>query len=186
VEVGWRFLFWSSYLCKLCTSYNAPPTSQNIWRKVQEEPLSSLFMVGKAQKLHGAMSGLYGGCSSGVPAEQFSDPFPPYNSDLAPCDFWAFPTMKRDLRSSSLSLRQTFLRSGWSVVRSASLPKGGTSKKRQSPHLHKVAIWINKACPRSFQTAVLIYFRVSTHGSLLCSSVMCTRDICSVLTCIQN
>jgi hypothetical protein len=27
-------------------------------------------------------------------------------------------------------------RSGWSVVRSASLANGGTSKKRPSPHLH--------------------------------------------------
>jgi hypothetical protein len=32
----------------------------------------------------------------------------------------------------------TFSRSGWSVVRSASLAKGGTSKKRQSRHLHEV------------------------------------------------
>jgi hypothetical protein len=29
---------------------------------------SSVFMVGKAQKSHGARSGLYGGCSNGVPA----------------------------------------------------------------------------------------------------------------------
>jgi hypothetical protein len=28
----------------------------------------------------------------------------------------------------------TFSRSGWSVVRSTSLAKGGTSKKRPSPH----------------------------------------------------
>jgi hypothetical protein len=28
--------------------------------------------------------------------------------------------------------------SGWGVIRSASLAKGGTSKKRPSPHLHKV------------------------------------------------
>jgi hypothetical protein len=32
----------------------------------------------------------------------------------------------------------TFSRSGWSVARSASLAKGGTTKKRPSPHLHKV------------------------------------------------
>jgi hypothetical protein len=32
----------------------------------------------------------------------------------------------------------TFSRSGWSIVRSASLAKGGTSKKRPSPHLHKI------------------------------------------------
>jgi hypothetical protein len=29
------------------------------------------FMVGKAQKSHGARSGLYGGCSNGVPPIHF-------------------------------------------------------------------------------------------------------------------
>jgi hypothetical protein len=34
-------------------------------------PRSSLFTVGKAQKPHGARSGLYGGCSNGVPPIHF-------------------------------------------------------------------------------------------------------------------
>jgi hypothetical protein len=46
-------------------------------------------------------------------------------------------------------------RSGWSVVRSASLAKGGTSKKRPSQHLHKVPIRSNKMSPRTFQTALV-------------------------------
>jgi hypothetical protein len=46
----------------------------------------------------------------------------------------------------------TFPRSGWSVVRSASLAKGGTSIKKPSPHLHKVPTPINVS-PRTFQTA---------------------------------
>jgi hypothetical protein len=45
--------------------------------------------------------------------------------------------------------------SGWSVVRSASLAKGGTSKKRPSPHLHKVPSRSNKASPWTLQTAVV-------------------------------
>jgi hypothetical protein len=47
----------------------------------------------------------------------------------------------------------TFWRTGRRVVRSTSLAKGGTSKKRPSPHLHKVPTRINKASPRTFQTA---------------------------------
>jgi hypothetical protein len=39
--------------------------------------------------------------------------------------------------SKGSTVCSTFSRSGWSVVRSASLAKGGTSKKRPSPHIHK-------------------------------------------------
>jgi hypothetical protein len=46
-----------------------------------------------------------------------------------------------------------FLRSGWSIIRSASLAKGGTSKKRLSLHLHKVLTWSNKVSPWTLQTA---------------------------------
>jgi hypothetical protein len=55
-------------------------------------------MVGKAQKSHGARSGLYGGYSNGVPPIHFSEPNTEFNLDLAPCDIWVFPTMKRELR----------------------------------------------------------------------------------------
>jgi hypothetical protein len=48
----------------------------------------------------------------------------------------------------------TFSRSGWSVVRCASLAaKGGTSKKRPSPHLHKVPTRSNEVSPWAFPTA---------------------------------
>jgi hypothetical protein len=64
------------------------------------------------------------------------------------------------------SLRQTvcsmFSRSGWSVVRRASLSRRGTSKKRPSPHLHKVPTRSNKGRPRTLQTA-LIYTYVKAE-----------------------
>jgi hypothetical protein len=43
-----------------------------------------------------------------------------------------------------------------SLVRSASLAKGGTSKKRPSPHLHKVPTRSNKVSPRTLLTALVI------------------------------
>jgi hypothetical protein len=83
----------------------------------------------------------------------FSNPNTEFNSDLTRCDSWASLTMKRELRGKKFRSDQRsaarFARSGWSVVRSASLAKGGTSKKRPSPHLHKVPTRSNKVSPRT-------------------------------------
>jgi hypothetical protein len=49
----------------------------------------------------------------------------------------------------------TFSKSGWSIVRNVSLAKGSTSKKRPSPHLHKVPTRNNKVRPRILQTVIL-------------------------------
>jgi hypothetical protein len=48
-----------------------------------------------------------------------------------------------------------FLRSEWSIVRSALFAKGGTLKKRLSPHLHKVLTRGNKVSPQTLQIALL-------------------------------
>jgi hypothetical protein len=143
VEVRWRSLFRSSSLGQRCTSYNAPPTSRkraaDRWSLRSFLPRSSLFMVGKAQKSHGARSGLYGGCSNGVPQVHFFQAEHRIQFNFRPMRFlsWAFLTMVREQEISKWStVRSTFSRSGWSVVRSASLSKGGTSKTRPSPHLH--------------------------------------------------
>jgi hypothetical protein len=45
--------------------------------------------------------------------------------------------LKQEISKSSTA-HSTFLRSGWSIVRSASLAKLGTLKKRPSSYLHKV------------------------------------------------
>jgi hypothetical protein len=50
----------------------------------------------------------------------------------------------------------TYSRSEWSVVRSASLAKGSTSKNRPSPHLHRVPARSNKVSPPIFQTALVL------------------------------
>jgi hypothetical protein len=80
-------------------------------------------MVSKAQKTHGERSEL--------------------NSvfGLENVDRWN-PIRTSTVQSRSRPMRflvcSTFSRSVWSVVRSASLAKAGTSKKRPSPHLYKV------------------------------------------------
>jgi hypothetical protein len=84
-----------------------------------------------------------------------------------------FEVIKRSKPSvplSSWSVRQTvcskFSRSGWSVVRSASLAKGGTSKKRPSPHFHEVPTRGNKVSPRTFQTALAIITKFPKYCKL--------------------
>jgi hypothetical protein len=46
---------------------------------------------------------------------------------------------------------------GGVLLRSALLAKGGTPKKRLSPHLHKVPTWGNKVSPQTMQTALVFY-----------------------------
>jgi hypothetical protein len=52
-----------------------------------------------------------------------------FNSDLAPSNFWAFPTMKTEFWGKKVWSDQQsaahFQGSGWSVVRNASFVKGG-------------------------------------------------------------
>jgi hypothetical protein len=103
-------------------------------------------VVGKAQKSHEARCGLYGGCSNGVPPISVSAStatFQSLNAD-APLRFLRHP--KKGSFKTTVTL---FSRSGWSVVRSAPLAKGGTSKKRPSPHLHKVLTRCHKVSPRT-------------------------------------
>jgi hypothetical protein len=129
VEVRWRSLFPSTSLGKRRTSYNAPPTSRihaaDHWSLRNFLPRSSLFMVRKAQKSHGARSELYGGCSNGVPSISVSASiatFQSCNTD-APLRLLRYP--KED---SSKTIVTPLSRNRWSVVRRASLVKGGTSK----------------------------------------------------------
>jgi hypothetical protein len=67
----------------------------------------------------------------------------------------------------------TFSKSGWSVVRSPSLAKGGTSKKRPSPRFHKVPTRSNKVIPRTFQTALVLEFLIKFGGFRLAKSYRC-------------
>jgi hypothetical protein len=83
---------------------------------------------------------------------------PPYSP--RPMRFLGFSNHKKGAPRQEISKRSTvcstFSRSGLSVVRSASLAKGGTSKKRPSPHLHEVPTRSNKVSPRILQTALVL------------------------------
>jgi hypothetical protein len=107
-------------------------------------------MVGKAQKSHGTRPGLYGGCSNGVltiSVSAFIATFQSRNADAQ------LRLLHHPKKSSFKPTITPFSRSGWSVVRRASLAMGDTSKKRPSPHLHKVPTWSSKLSPRTLQTA---------------------------------
>jgi hypothetical protein len=110
VEVRWRSRFRSTFLGKWCTSYNAPPTSRkraaDRWSLRSFLPRSSLFVVGKLRNrmrrdLNWILCSAWKKWIGGTPLEH-----PPYSPDLDPCDLWAFPTMKRELRGKKFGSDQ--------------------------------------------------------------------------------
>jgi hypothetical protein len=154
VEVRWRSLFRSTSLDKPCKSYNAPPISRkraaDRWSVWNFLPRSSLFMVGKAQKSHGARS--VDGCSNGVPPISVSVSIATFQSRNADAPLSSLCHPKKCSFKTTVT---PFSRSELSVVRSASLAKGGASKKRPSLHLHKVPTRSNNVSPRTSQTVLV-------------------------------
>jgi hypothetical protein len=157
LKVRWRSVFRNTSLGKWCTSYKAPPTSRkraaDRWSLRNFLPWSSVLMVGKAQKSHWARLGLYGRCPDGVPPIHF------FQFTYRPMQFLGFYNHEKAALRQEISkwstVCSTFSRSGWSVVRSASLAKEGTSNKTPSLHLHKVPTLSNKVSPRTFQTTLV-------------------------------
>jgi hypothetical protein len=138
------------------------PLLENVLQTVDHFEISCLgapflFIVGKAQKSRGVRSGLYGGCSNGLPPSHFSQAEHRIQFKSLRMRFLVFFNHEKGDPLHEISkwstVCSTFSRSGWSVARSASLAKGGTSKKkRPSPHFHKVQTLSNKVTPRSWQT----------------------------------
>jgi hypothetical protein len=161
LEVQWRSLFRNTSLGKRFTSYNVPPTSRkraaDRWSLRNFLPRSSIFMVGKAQKSHGARSEL-----NSVFGLEKVDRWNPIRTSAIQSRscllrFLGFSDRKKGAPKQEISKWSTVCntpsRRGWSVVRSTSLAKGGTSRNRPSPHLHKVPTRSNKLSPRTLQTA---------------------------------
>jgi hypothetical protein len=120
---------------------------------------SSRFMVEKAQKSHGARYELNSVC--GLDKVDRYNPIRTFDiqSRSRPMRLLGFSNHETGAPRQEISKRSTvcstFSRSGWSVVRSASLGKEGASKKRPSPHLHKVSTRSNKVSPWNLQTALI-------------------------------
>jgi hypothetical protein len=113
----------------------------------------------KKQKLHGARSELnsvfcLGSVDRWKPIRRSA-----IQSRCSPMRFLGFSNHEKEATRQEISkwsmVYITFSRSGWSVVRNASLAEGGTSKKGPSPHLHNVPTRSNKLSPRTFQTSVM-------------------------------
>jgi hypothetical protein len=162
VEVRWWSLFRSTSLGKRCTPNNAPPTSRkraaDSWSLRNFLPRSSIFMVGKAQKSHGTR--LHDGYSNVVPPIHFFQGEHRIQFRSRPMRFLSFSNHENGNPRQEISkwstVCTTFSKSEWSVVRSALPAKGGASKRRPSPHLHKVLTRSNKVSPRNFQTALIL------------------------------
>jgi hypothetical protein len=112
-------------------------------------------------------SGLYGGCSDGVPpSHSFQAEQRIQFRSHHPMRFLGFSNHEKGAPRQEISkwstVWSTFSRSGCSVIRSASLAKGDTSKKRPSPHLHKVPTRNNKVSPRTLQMALVFHESLCT------------------------
>jgi hypothetical protein len=105
---------------------------------------------------------LYDGCSNVFPSIHFFQAEHRIQFRSRPMRFLGSSNHGKGATKQEISkwstVCSTFSRSGWSVVRSTSLAKGGTSKKRPSPHLRKVPTRSNKVSPPTFQTALVIRF----------------------------
>jgi hypothetical protein len=135
------------------------------FRRIVEQAVSCLgapfsWLEKPRNRMGQARSGLYGGCSNGVPPISVSASTATFQSRNADAPL---RLLRHPKKVSFKTTVNPFSRSGWSFVINASLTKGRTSKKRPSPHLHQVPTRSNKVSPRTFQTALVHVFR--THVS---------------------
>jgi hypothetical protein len=92
-----------------------------------------------------------------------------YSPDVTPCDFWAFPTMKKRSPTARYfkvidGLQHVFEK--WvEHCKKCIAHQWGTLKKRPSLHLHKVPIQSNKVSPQTLQTTLVHVTKV--EGSFL-------------------
>jgi hypothetical protein len=165
----WKYLPWQVIHFLQCSTHFSKTCCRPVCRKVQEYRGTGSFDLGapfllfeKPRNRMGARSGLYGGCPNRVTPISVSASITNIQSRNADAQL---RLLRHPKKGSFKTTVTPFSRSEWSVVRSASLAKGGTSKERPSPHLHKVPTRSNKVSPRTLQTALVYFFHCIYHES---------------------
>jgi hypothetical protein len=213
VEVRWLSLFLNTSLGKRCTSYNAPPTS----RKTRCGPLiTSISCLGappfswleKPRNRMGRDLDCMADGLMGFHQSTFSKPNIEFNSDLTPCDFWAFPTTKRELRGKTFRSDQRsaarFREVDGAMLEVHRLPREVLPKRDRHHTSTKFRLglikWVYELCKRSSylqistyslltlstwknaskRTQRWIFSRISPHRVALCSRENLPRNACNV------
>jgi hypothetical protein len=102
VEVRWRSLFRSTPVTSDALLTTLYPVLENLLQTVDHFEISCLrapfSWLEKPRNCKERDLDCMADVLMGFHRSTFSKPNTEFNSYLAPCDFWAFPTMKRDLR----------------------------------------------------------------------------------------
>jgi hypothetical protein len=153
----------ASYVLLITTLH---PLFENVLQTVDHFEISRLgapfsrLEKPRKNRMGRARSELYGGCCNGVPPIHFFQAEHWIQFRSRPMQFLGFSNYEKGAPRQEISkwstVCSTFSRSRWRILRNASLAKGGTSKKRPSPHLHKVSTRSNKVSPWNLQTALVL------------------------------
>jgi hypothetical protein len=152
VEVQWWSLFWSTSLGKWCTSWKR---SADRW-SLQISCPSPFSWLEKPRNHMGWDVDCMADVLMGFHQSTFSKLSIEFNSDLTPCNFWAFPTMKKELQGKKFWIDQQSVKKWVESCKKCIACQGGTSKRRPSLHLHKVLTRSNKVSPQTLQVALVI------------------------------
>jgi hypothetical protein len=162
VEVRWRSLFRSTSLGKQYILTTLHPLLINVLQTVDH---FEIFCLGAPFSWFEKPRNRVGRDLNWVLCSAWVDRWNPIRkcaiqSRSRPMRLLGFSNHEKGSPKHEISKRSTvystFSRSGWSVVRNATLAKGGISKKRPSPHLHKSPTRSNKVSPRTLQTALVL------------------------------
>jgi hypothetical protein len=163
--------FRSTSLGKRCTSYNAPPTSRKrAAYTVDHFEISCLgapfSLVEKPRNRMRRDLNCMADVVMGFHRSTFSKPDTEFNSDLAPCNFWAIPAIKRELRGKKFRSDQRsaacFRKVGGALQEVPRLPREVLRKIDRHHTFTKfrlrVISWVHELCKRPSSFEILEQF----------------------------